>query len=498
MNGAAPEGRQAWQRPVLLALVLTSGACFFSAPVADNDLWGHVYFGRAILDEGRLPPVNRYSYTAPDFRWINHEILAECLFAWTFDHAGAPGLLLFKVVVGLATLAAIARVTIRRVASPLASSIALIWASSMMSWGFLVRPQIFSSLALALVWERLDAHDGNRRASSLLPLPVLIAPWVNTHGGVVAGLGVVLLYVLADRLRSSWTEWRVTALVSCLCVLALLVNPYGFELIGFLWDDLTRDRPISEWAPISLLDASFPDYKLALVACAAGLVSNRRRRVWEIAILGIAVVMTFRHQRHLPLFAVLAAPYLGETVEQLLSRGRGTSLARIGRYLLFAAIGGVAAFGIARTGKIYREIGGQIYVPPELFPVGAVRFIEQNDLSGNLLLPFDWGEYAIWHLYPRCRVSVDGRYTTAYPMQVLEASQRFFLGRPGWEGSLQTATIVLMDRRQPNALSLFAKPEWAYVYSDPTALVFVRRDALGDRDLVRRLQTQPGRPFIFP
>jgi hypothetical protein len=497
MNGTTThQGRQAWQQASLLALVLLFATCVFSIPVADNDLWGHVYFGRAILAEGSLPPVNRYSYTAPDFPWINHEILAECIFAWVFDDAGALGLLVLKTLTGVATLAVIARITIRRVASPLAWGAALLWASSLMAWGFLVRPQIFSSLALALVWDRLEAHDTRRRASSLLALPLLFAIWINTHGAAVAGLGVLLVYVALDRLRTPLAEWRSTALIGGLCALALLANPYGIRLLQFLWADLTRSRAISEWQPIPLIDASFLSFKLAVVALVASLFLVRERRPWEVAILGVAAFMTFRHQRHLPLFGVIAAPRLGETLQELVSRWPSAVSARIARWLLLAALLAVAVCEIGRAVKIHYRLRGQIFVAPEQFPIYAVDFLERNQLSGNLLLPFDWGEYAIWHLYPRCRVSVDGRYTTAYPRQILDASQRFFVGAPGWEESLPDATIVLMDRRQPNALSLFAKPEWAYVYSDPTALVFVRREALGEKPLLRPVEAS-GEP-VFP
>ncbi len=486
-----------WQSALLAALVLVCAVSFFSAPVADNDLWGHVYFGRAILAEGRVPPVNRYSYTAPEHPWINHETFAECVFAWTYDHAGSPGLLLLKTLIGLSTLAVIARTTIRRGVSPLACATGLFLAGSFLAGGFLVRPQIFSCLALALLLDRLDAHQQSRRAFTLAALPALFAVWVNAHGGVAAGLGVLFAYVLIDRFRSPWGEWRWTAVVALLCALALLLNPYGVRLLAFLWEDLTRSRAISEWTPISLIDTSYPAYKLAVAVLAVGVVVNRRRRPWEIVIVGAAVVATFRHQRHLPLFGILATPLLAETTQELLSRWPWSSAARTARPLLFGALVTAAVLGISHVAGIHRELHGQIFVAPGQFPVAAVRFLEQNELSGDLLVPFDWGEYAIWHLYPRCRVSVDGRYTTAYPPSVLEASDQFVAGRAGWEQSLQAATIVLMNRRQPNASALFANPQWAYLYSDATALVFMRRDALGEKPLVRAASS-PERPPVFP
>ena len=42
------------------------------------------------------------------------------------------------------------------------------------------------------------------------------------------------------------------------------------------------------------------------------------------------------------------------------------------------------------------------------------RFIRDHQLRGRMVTYFDWGEYAIWHLSPRVRVSLDGRRETVY------------------------------------------------------------------------------------
>src|SRR5205807_3434115 len=134
------------------------------------------------------------------------------------------------------------------------------------------------------------------------------------------------------------------------------------------------------------------------------------------------------------------------------------------RVLVAAGLLAIATFEIARVRAIYRGFEFQIFVSPDHFPVDAVRFIERNRVSGNLLLPFDWGEYAIWHLYPDCRVSVDGRYTTAYPDDLLAQSRQFELGGAGWETALVYADLALLDRRQPIVERMFKLPGWLYVY----------------------------------
>ncbi len=473
-------------------------------PVADNDLWGHVYFGSVILGSGRLPATNQFSYSSPDHPWINHEILAECAFAMAFRLLGSPGLLALKLLIGLATFGFLLRMIARRTDSLMATALSLAVCGSLLSPGFLVRPQIFTFLGLAILWERIHRYDETRDWRSLAVLPPLFALWTNTHGGVAAGLGVFLAYVatasLCSRRRSELSQLGTFALLSAL---ALLANPYGVKLVSFLWEDLGRIRAISEWQPLPLLGLPGILCEGVLAVLVIGLLAGQPVRIWEVATLAAAAVMTFRHQRHLPLFAILAAPLLAEALDVLGRRAaraaRIPPLQGAARSLLAAGLCAVAIFEIARVIDVYRSLRFHILVDPDLFPVDAVRFIKRNRLGGNLVVQSDWGEYAIWHLYPDCRVSFDGRYTTAYPEEVLELSHRFQTAAPGWQAALDGADLALVSREQRAvATGMFENLGWQYVYSDPTAFVFVRKSAASSRSFVREPRTQSDNAFFFP
>lgn len=483
-----------------LLLVLVAAVYFSSAPTADNDLWGHVLFGRQILETGSIPSSNGYAYTAPDHPWLNHEIVAECSFAWLYDRFGSGGLLSFKIALGLLTILFMKRAAERRGAEPLAWALALALSASIMSWGFLVRPQLFTFLGLAIVWDAIHAHASSADRWSIAVLPLLFVVWANTHGGSAAGLAILGAYVLIEAPRRDRSERRWLILWLFLCAAAFLANPYGYRLPAFLAQDLLRSRPISEWRAIPLFDGEHLRLKLAVVLCLVGAVAHRGRPVWETVIVALGAVAAFRHQRHAPLFAILAAPLLARTLSDFFAALRPS----LGRFTLaafstlLALMVAISAWQLYQVASLYRALRCRIFVSPQVFPVDAVRFIRLNQLRGNLLLPFDWGEYAIWHLYPRCRVSVDGRYTTAYPDSVLDQSDRFLAGRPGWERSLRDATIVLVDRRQPIVRQLFARTDWQYVYSDATALVFVRSDRSAGRTWDRRTRDGSDDAFFFP
>lgn len=492
-----------WALPFAAStLTWASAVYFFSAPVADNDLWGHLFFGREILAAGSLPVSNLHSYTAASYPWINHEILAECIFAWIFDHLGAAGLLALKLVLGLATAVLLYRSARLRTKDVLGRTTSLVLATSLMSYGYLVRPQLFTFLALAWLWHQLQRYaTGDRRGSWMIP--VLFALWVNTHGGVLAGITVLLLFAaFYSPTAPKAADAKCLAALGAASLAALMMNPYGTDLPLFLFRDVLRDRPITEWSPIPLLGFSNLHFKAAVLIAALGLFLRRELRLWEIIPIGVAAIAAFRHERHVPLFAILATPYLAETfglwIGRLRLRSGAPSFSPGARALL---VGGLLLIAATQTISVIRmqwQLRLQIFVSPEEFPVDAVRFLQYNRLRGNIAVPFGWGEYVIWHLFPYFRVSIDGRYTTAYPDDVIDQAWRYMEGSPGWDKILEGATIALADRRHATASRLAANLNWRLIYSDDTALLFARQGVALPATLLRQQRLDAGNAFFFP
>jgi hypothetical protein len=443
---------------------------------ADPDLWGHLLFGSLLLD-GIFPAVNGFAYTAADHPWVNHEILAEISMAAVYNLAGAAGLVVLKVTLGLATLLAVWRAAYARCGDAVASSVAAAFGAAVMAPGFMIRPQLFTLLFLATVLAEL-AKTGYRARGRVWFLPLLIVVWVNTHGGVLAGVGLAAAAVLTG-LAWRWrhdgaptSEIARTGVLLSLLAGALLVNPYGLELVRFLVLDVTPEVPITEWAPVALTDLSFPLFKLLLLAALVQCVRGRVRPE-ETIMLALAAIAALMHRRHVPLFAIVATPTLAGALVDAARAAAGAVPARIVRHGLIAA----TAVQVALAATIGLQTRGRIVVDPWSYPVQALRFLAQNDIAGNVMLPFRWGEYALWSLPPGSRVAVDGRFTTAYPQELLAAAWRFMNGEPEWDTLLTDypTDIVVADRRQAPARLLRDHQDWEYVYSDPVSMVFIRR-----------------------
>jgi hypothetical protein len=99
-------------------------------------------------------------------------------------------------------------------------------------------------------------------------------------------------------------------------------------------------------------------------------------------------------------------------------------------------------------------------------------------------------------------VFIDGRFEAVYPRQVLDDYFAFLGGGDGWERALDVypTDLVLVQRASGIHPRLFARDDFVYVYSDPAALLFVRRNATNRAALGRltRLAKRPPLPAADP
>ena len=101
--------------------------------------------------------------------------------------------------------------------------------------------------------------------------------------------------------------------------------------------------------------------------------------------------------------------------------------------------------------------------------------MDRAGAEGNLLVDFDWGEYVIWHLGPRVKVSIDGRRETVYSSQALARDLDFREARPGWRALLQIGNprFALLRRGSPCDQRMRAEPGWRLAYEDSLCSLFL-------------------------
>ena len=488
--------------PTLPAAFIFAVAAFawwrFSDNTADNDLWGHVLYGQRMLALGQVEKTDPFSWTAAGAPWINHEVLAEVAMGWVHRLAGGTGLWLLALAAAALTLGLALREARRDTREPglgLTQAALLAASTNGIALGFSVRPQLFTMLALVVLLSQMRAlHDGRRWP--LLTLPLLVLVWINTHGGVLAGL-LLLGLATAVTLVQQWVPGPVTrrffaapprdllprfAVALALCGLASLATPWGAASLRWLVTSVGYTRPeITEWqaTPFDFAHAAF--WAVAAGSIVAWLSSRRERRAWEATALAMLLAIAWRHQRHIPLFClanlVLTPPHLLDLLQRI--GARATSLRSAMRFTgvrLTATVVllGAGAAALAASVVSPRQHPWTIEVERGLFPCAALRFLQDHPVEGNLLVFFDWGQQAMWVL-PHNPVSFDGRFDTVYPRALIEAHWRFYRGEPVDSAVLDPAhaEIALLPTGS-GGVAMLRSAGWTLVYADPLASVLVQ------------------------
>ncbi|HEY7817947.1 MAG TPA: hypothetical protein VIG29_07010, partial [Vicinamibacteria bacterium] len=359
------------------------------------------------------------------------------------------GLIVLRTALGASTIAIL--LLAARGASPWTVAVLSLAASSLLAQGFnsVVRAQAFTFFFFALTFLVLERGRGHW---ILLPL---VALWANFHGGFVVGPLLVLAY----------GHFRLAA--GCLAV--SIVNPYGIEYWRYLSEALLMPRPgIVEWrsAQLGRLDDLHIQTGVLLVVL---LVFAKRLRYAHLVALGGAAIATLLHVRFAPLLGMVIVVTLGVPWEDVFRRRRhALALAVMVLTLSMVAIGGA-------VGLMQRDLSLELRVPEDRYPVEAVNLLKEE--RGNLAVFFNWGEYALYHLYPRVLVSIDGRYETVYPDEVVRANRRFNQGDPGSEAFLDTypADFALDPRDKGAAQRLADTPGWRLWSQDETFVLYRRK-----------------------
>ena len=482
---------------------------------ADPDLWGHLRFGQDLWDTGRVARGDPYSYLTGDRPWINHEWLAEAIFARVFSALGAPGLIALKTLLSLSVAGLLYRRLMRHGLDALAAGLVLTAFTVLVVPGVTtVRPQVWSYVLFALLLFLVEAAEAGA-AAPLVLVPLLFALWANLHGAFLVGLGTYLVWGAAHLLDAlaargpapsarSARPWPVLASMGAACA-ATLLNPYGLDLWRSLGSATDRRLELVEWNPLVLPSLLGAVYLIALGVAIAAMLGSRLPRPRPLAaVFACAALLPLVAVRHTPFFAIAAlfvsAPHIAPAFGRWWAGRWGTPVAG-GRFRpVVAAALGAGALGLLGLSAPYVRC---IAVEPAEYPVRAVALLRQHAASGDMAVFLEWGDYALWHLGPRVKVSGDTRREMVYSDPAYRANLRFAHGTGDWDAVLRRgdASLALVSKRFPTFNLMALEPAWRLVSEDDTSALFARRGSSADARLpaaAPRAETSHDRPGCFP
>ncbi|HEY3217377.1 MAG TPA: hypothetical protein VGK93_12885 [Candidatus Eisenbacteria bacterium] len=497
---------------LLLVLVLLVGNS--SRFLTDSDTGWHIRTGDWIVDHGRVPHRDVFSYTMAGHEWFAWEWLTDVAMSAIHRVRGLVGIVAASILLLALSYGALFHVMRWRGADAITSFVLTLVAAytSMIHW--LARPHLVS-MALMIVWCAIVETYRRTRTRWIYAVPVLIALWANFHGAFVVTFAMLGIYAAGDWLelasrgqgRSLATSRAMSTygVVGGLSAVGALLTPYGFQLYGHLWEFLT-DRALLG----GIQDFQSPNFHhadgmmiewLVFLGVVAAVRAARHRRFVESGLVLFWSHLTLQSERHVALAVIVLVPFIAAE----LSQGVASVVARAGSWhdpwgsrsvavrswyqgmmRVDGQLNGLAGYAgllgfalIAAAGGLGdRWLQGQF--DPRRFPVAAVDAMvaeNRSTMLGTHLFAHDqYGGYLIYRLYPDIKVFVDGRNDLFARGKVLDDMVAVAGAEPSWAGVLDRYDVGLLLLPVGSPIGQIAQlsNQWKLEYQDRTAQVLSR------------------------
>lgn len=453
---------------VILLLIIAVWALFFiKALIAvDTDFGWHLKVGELMLTQG-IPAADPFSYTMPNYQFIDHEWLTDVGIAEIFPSTGFWGLALIFTVLAIASILLVINLrSIKTFGIPvlMTSLILLFFGGS--------RPQVITWFFLALILWIIFRSENWDKLKYWLPLLFLI--WANLHGGFVAGLvvlGVVTTCRLIQTRNFKLSDWMI--LIAS--ILVSLINPYGLDLWKEIFVSLNDSHlrlAINEWSPAFFrFDLVF----ISLLALSIFLTFRVRKKLSlaEIILYLFFTISALSSNRNIPLWALFVLFLTFKFLPQILdSLPKGPTAENAFQRVYLGAF----VFTIFATGfSLFDSVSGILkFRVNNYYPVEALTFIKNNQVRHELFAPYTWGGYLIWQL-PEYKVYIDGRMPSWENARIMKEYEDLLNNRIGFEEIAHKYQIraILWDAQDNYSfLSLLDRDIWKEIYRDQTSVIY--------------------------
>ncbi|HVH64251.1 MAG TPA: hypothetical protein VNA65_11695 [Candidatus Dormibacteraeota bacterium] len=484
--------RRLTARTLLLGAVLTVIVSLFIGPEQDPDFWWHLRIGRWMVENGRLPSTDIFTYTVTDHVWTDHEYLTEILMWLTYNWFG---LITLEVAFGVITWAGfwLMYQQVRRqpfVIVGIGLALAAIAGSPI--WGPRAQMITFFLTCLELYW--LHGYlSGRSRAINFFPLVMVL--WANLHGGWVIAFAWLGVALLAEAV--AWTMDRenpahlmhlrrlgIITLASGLAVAAtphfLSLYPYPFQTEG----SVAQQRLIVEWFS--------PDFHLTFLRPFEAMIfllvvgfAFRRPSVYELLLSLLALFLALQSARNIALFVAAVTPVMINTYGGIwkdLAASRRWTNWTIPPRPFFAATTAIVL--VLVVGSTLVRIGSSISPTRQqaldntTYPVAAADWLAAHpDVGTRMYNQYGWGGYLANRFYPQPnrRVFIFGE-AALMGDPLLNQYEDVQTLRPDWKQILDHYQVDYIVYNRDEALSnvLATQPDWKLVYEDSVAMIYVR------------------------
>lgn len=393
------------------------------------DLGRHLKNGEIFFQTFSVPRINLYSYTFPDFPFLNHHWASGVVFFTVFKLGGFVGLSLFFTLISLLTFWLFFDLAQKNSRLSLAIFSAVLALPVIVTRGE-IRPEVFSYFLTGLFyWIIRQVNQQKLSLKWLWLLPVLELAWINLHIYFFLGFLIMGVFILNALINKSLKHSKKLALslakVMGLSAVLILLNPNGingvlyplkiFNNFGYrLFENqsvwfLTR---IVNYPPSLYFLIVF----VFLVASWLFVVIRRQPISWvNLAFFGFFSAIAWTAVRNFTLFGYFALPILATNLKAFFSKKKETEI----EYFAAASLAALTLFGLFMLNSSYWLAKIDLGVGLKKGNLKAGEFFQKQEIKGPVFNNYDNGGYLIYALYPGEKVFVDNR-PEAYPAEFFQ------------------------------------------------------------------------------
>ena len=480
------------QIAILILLMAWYGLFFMEKiDLTTSDLGRHIKNGEMILSgQFEVLNTNFYSYTEPDYPFVNHHWGGGVIFYLISKVFGFIGLSILCLLISLITFFLFFKIAQKESNFKITFLVSLVLISLMASRNE-IRPEIFSYFFIALFfWILWHWRKGKLDSKYLFILPVLGVFWVNIHIYFIFGPALIGLFLVDWIIRKKEINKKIS-IVLILTGLVSLLNPffikgliYPFNIFKSYGYRIVENQSVWFLENWGFNSPNLRLFEISLVILIASfvllLIRNRKR--FSFIYFTLTIVFSF-----LGLLAIRNFALFGFFALIIIVYNLRHSRIKIKKIPLSLIVFLSLTIFLTSLFVNYQKLPLQEY----RFGFGlmesnnkSIDFFKEHNLQGVIFNNYDIGGYLIHHLFPEKKVFTDNRpeaYSISHFQDVYIPAQT---NNIIWQeqNEIYDFNIIYFSHRdytnwgQQFLIERIKDNNWAVVYYDPFAIIFLKRN----------------------
>ncbi len=496
-------------RKISLLLLYGLAIAFSIKSLREPDLWWQIRTGEWILEHGKVPLQDVFSYTRDGVRWINIKWLSEVLAALMTRLSGPESVMLLQVLVSCLIVFFLlkwtALFTPKNNSSWISATLLLIVLLVGSEYRMTGRPEMYSHLLTVtfcyLYTRHLKMND--RWIWLILPLQIL---WANLHEAFAIGIVISATFTISsfvDALLKKELQKQTALLcaITFLSTIATIINPNGIDLLlrpFAIFGQLDANKYTTElfsvssykyWTKEAWIGLSFLLLQVVFIVYYAWTTKFKAIRkelnthTIAYVILAIAFLyLAITAHRNIIFLLLVLYPVLAFATNKVLQmllqkQPKFESPLRIGTLVLLLFM-----YVLVVSDKWYTTTKSLDHFGMEVLsinnPKGAGDYLSQHNIKGKIFSDYLTSSYLLWKLQPNFKTYIDLRDLDVFSdtsfsefSAMVQIPQVF-----EQQDSLQHFDAIVLFRPEFNTLHryLYNSGKWHVAFTDAVAVVYLR------------------------